>query len=229
MKVCALIPAFNEAATVGRVVSGAGAHVAQVLVVDDGSTDRTADLARDAGATVVRLERNEGKGTALRAGLSHVLRTDVTHVLFMDADLQHPPEEIPRLVGEAARSGAAMVIGERVFLRGRMPASRYWANVIGSWSLARLMGVDLKDTQSGFRLVRADVLRTLQLEARGYEFETELVVKLARRRARIAGVPVPAVYGTERSKLRPVRDTSRNVILAVIYRFWRSASREPRR
>ena len=229
MKVCALIPAFNEGSTVGRVVTGAARHVAQVLVVDDGSTDGTAERAREAGAEVLRLERNEGKGTAIRAGLAGVLRSDVTHVLFMDGDLQHPPEEIPRLLAEAAATGAAMVVAERLFVRDRMPASRYWANVVGSWALATLMGVDLTDTQSGFRLVRADVLRTLPIEARGYEFETELVVKLARRGARIARVSIPAVYGNERSKLRPVRDTSRNVILAVIYRFRREPTQEPHR
>lgn len=221
MKVCALIPAYNEAATIARVVTGAAPHVAQVLVVDDGSGDGTAEAAAAVGADVIRLDRNGGKGTAIRAGLARVLRGDATHVLFMDGDLQHQPQEIPRLVAEAAASGAAMVIGERVFDRETMPPSRYWANVIGSWALATLMGVDLKDTQSGFRLVRADALRTIALEATGYEFETELVVKLARRGARIARVPIAAVYGGEKSKIRPVRDTTRNVILALVYRFAR--------
>lgn len=225
MKVCALVPAFNEAATIAAVVRGASACVATVLVVDDGSTDGTAEAAAAAGAEVMRLGRNGGKGTAIRAGLSRVFESDATHVLFMDGDLQHRPEEIPALLAEAASSGAAMVIGERTFVREEMPASRYWANVVGSWALARLMGVDLSDTQSGFRVVRTDVLRRIPLEATGYEFETELVVKLARRGAHIAGVPVKAVYGGESSKLRPVRDTSRNVILAVVYRFGRRDGR----
>lgn len=221
MKVVALVPAHDEARSIAAVVTGALPHVARVVVVDDGSTDATADIAAAAGAEVIRLARNEGKGTAIRTGLRSVLTGDATHVLFMDGDLQHRPEEIPALVAEAERSGAAMVVGERVFVRERMPASRYWANVIGSWALATLMGVDLRDTQSGFRLVRTDALRSLDLEARGYEFETELVVKLARQGARLAGVPITAVYAGEKSKLRPVRDTSRNVILAIVYRFAR--------
>lgn len=225
MKVCALVPAYNEVASIAAVVRGAAANVADVLVVDDGSTDGTGDAAREAGAEVMRLDRNGGKGTAIRAGLSRVLRSDATHVLFMDGDLQHRPSEIPGLLAEAAATGAAMVIGERVFVREEMPASRYWANVIGSWALATLMGVDLKDTQSGFRVVRTDVLRQLSLEATGYEFETELVVKLARRGARIARVPIKAVYGGESSKIRPVRDTTRNVVLALAYRFLRRDGR----
>jgi hypothetical protein len=146
-------------------------------------------------------------------------------VLLMDGDMQHRPQEIPRLVAEATATGAAMVIGERVFVRDQMPASRYWANIIGSWALATLMGVDLKDTQSGFRLVRTDILKQLSLEATGYEFETELVVKLARRGAHIARVPVAAIYGNETSKIRPVRDTTRNIVLALVYRFLRRGGR----
>jgi glycosyltransferase involved in cell wall biosynthesis len=227
MKVCALVPAYNEARTIATVVQGAAAHVAQVLVVDDGSTDGTGEAAAAAGADVMRLAHNGGKGTAIRAGLSQVLAGTATHVLFMDGDLQHRPQEIPALLAEAAVTGAAMVIGERVFVRDEMPASRYWANVIGSWALATLMGVDLTDTQSGFRVVRTDVLRQLPLEATGYEFETELVVKLARRGAQIARVPIKAVYGAEKSKIRPVRDTTRNIILALVYRFFRRGGRGP--
>lgn len=225
MKVWALIPAYNEARTIADVVQGTAAHVARVLVVDDGSTDGTGEAARAAGADVMRLEPNGGKGTAIRAGLSRIFATDATHVLFMDGDLQHRPAEIPGLLAEAAATGAAMVIGERVFVRERMPASRYWANVIGSWALATLMGVDLRDTQSGFRVVRTDVLRTIDLEATGYEFETELVVKLARRGAHMARVPIAAVYGAEKSKIRPVRDTTRNIVLALVYRFLRRSRR----
>jgi glycosyltransferase involved in cell wall biosynthesis len=225
MKACALVPAFNEARTIAEVVRGTLAHVAQVLVVDDGSTDGTGEVAAAAGAEVMHLDRNRGKGAAIRAGLSRVLHSDVTHVLFMDGDLQHRPQEIPRLLAEAANTGAAMVIGERVFVRDDMPASRYWANVIGSWALATLMGVDLVDTQSGFRVVRTDVLREVPLEATGYEFETELVVKLARRREHIAGVAIKAVYAGERSKIRPVRDTTRNIVLALVYRFLRRSGR----
>ncbi len=227
MKVCAIIPVYNEATTIAAVVAGAARHVAHVVVADDGSTDGTDDVAASAGAEVVRLAHNRGKGTALRAGLAVVLPRDFTHVVFMDGDMQHRPDEIPALVAEATATGAAMVVGERVFVRDLMPASRYWANVIGSWALATLMGVELADTQSGFRLVRADVLRSLHLEATRYEFESELIVKLAKRGASIAGVPIAAVYAGQTSKIRPVRDTARNVGLAIAYRFSRDRGPQP--
>jgi glycosyltransferase involved in cell wall biosynthesis len=219
MKVAVLIPAFNEAEAIGQVVQGALAEVTRVLVVDDGSTDGTGDIAARAGAEVLRLPRNTGKGAAIRAGLERLSQGDTTHVLFMDGDLQHRADEIPRLIDAARRTGAALVIGERVFRREAMPPSRYWANVIGSWALSTFMGVRLADTQSGFRLVALEAIRDIPLTARGYEFETELIVKLTRRGATVVGVPVSAVYNGARSKLRPVRDTTRNVVLAIVYRF----------
>ena len=219
MKVVAVVPAFNEVGTIADVVRGAAAHVEAVLVVDDGSTDGTADAARSAGAEVLLLAGNQGKGSAVRAGLARLADSDVTHALLMDGDLQHRPDEIPRLLDAARRTGAALVVGERVFNRAAMPASRYWANVVGSWALASLLGVPLSDSQSGFRLIALDVARNLHLQGKGYEIETEMIVKMRRRRAKVVGVPVSAVYNGARSKLRPVRDTTRNILLAVFYRF----------
>lgn len=219
MKVVAVVPAFNEVGTIADVVRGAAPHVEAVLVVDDGSTDGTADAARAAGADVLSLTRNQGKGAAVRAGLTRLADSDVTHALLMDGDMQHRPDEIPRLLDAARETGATLVVGERVFNRAAMPASRYWANILGSRLLASLLGVPLSDTQSGFRLIALDVVRSLFLQGKGYEIETEMIVKMRRRRARVVGVPVSAVYNGSRSKLRPVRDTTRNVLLAVYYRF----------
>ena len=129
------------------------------------------------------------------------------------------PEEAGSLLAEAERSGADVVLGQRRFERDRMPASRYHANRIGSLALSRFLGVAVRDTQCGFRLFKADVLRSLPLTARGYDIETEMLVKLKRRGGVIASVPITAVYTGQRSKLRPVRDTTKTCFLAVYYRF----------
>jgi glycosyltransferase involved in cell wall biosynthesis len=218
-RVQALIPAFNEARTIADVVRRVRPFVAAVCVVDDGSTDTTGDAASAAGAEVVENTAGRGKGSAIRTGLARVLSTDCTHVLLIDADLQHLPEEAPRLIDEAERTGADVVLGERRFNRGAMPASRYYANRMGSRALSWFIGVAVQDTQCGYRLFRADALRNLRLRARGYDIETEMLVKLRRRGGRIASAPVTAVYTGQASKLRPVRDTTRTCFLAVYYRF----------
>jgi hypothetical protein len=126
---------------------------------------------------------------------------------------------VPALVAAGAEPDVDLVIGERTFSREAMPAARYYSNVVGSWALSKFIGVPVADTQSGFRLVRCAALRGIELTARGYEVETELLIRLMRRRARLRRVPVQAVYGVGPSKLRPVRDTTRTCLLAVKYRF----------
>jgi glycosyltransferase involved in cell wall biosynthesis len=219
MKAAALIPAFNEARTIAAVVTGVKGAVSHVLVVDDGSTDATADVARAAGAEVLSLGMNSGKGVAIRAGLERLFADTFTHVLFLDGDLQHQPDEASRLLEAAEQTGADLVVGERQFSRDGMPAARYHANRIGSRALSWFVGTSVRDTQCGFRVCRLDALRHLPLRARGYDIETEMLVKLRRRGARLAAVPVTAVYAAERSKLRPVRDTTRTCFLAVYYQF----------
>jgi glycosyltransferase involved in cell wall biosynthesis len=217
-RVAALIPAFNERGTIRDVVVGVRPHVDAVLVVDDGSTDGTSGIADDAGAEVLRHPSNRGKGQAVRSGMEALLARDFSHVLLMDADMQHLPHEAPALLQAARRTGAALVVGERQFDRERMPASRYYANRLGSRALSWFMGVPLGDTQCGYRVFRTDILRRMRLRATGYDIETEMLVKLGRLEGTIEHVPVSAVY-RGKSKLRPVRDTTRTCFLAVYYRF----------
>jgi glycosyltransferase involved in cell wall biosynthesis len=218
MKVAALIPALNEARTIGEVVSRIAPHVDTVFVVNDGSSDRTAEAARAAGAEVITHAQNGGKGRAVRSGLQRILPADYTHVLMLDGDLQHLPEEAPRLLQAARDTGADLVVGERQFRRDEMPASRYHANRIGSRALSGFMGVPLGDTQCGYRVFRTAIVKRMKLRATGYDIETEMLVKLGRLGGRIEHVPVTAVYGA-RSKLRPIRDTTRTCFRAVYYRF----------
>jgi glycosyltransferase involved in cell wall biosynthesis len=221
MTVWALIAAFNEAPSIAGVVSGVRPHVASVLVVDDGSTDGTAQAAASAGAAVIRHQANCGKGAAIRTGLATVLATDATHVLLLDGDGQHEPADAPHLI-DAARCGSVdFVLGERPFDRASMPRSRYWTNRISSRVISRyFVGAEVADAQSGYRLVATDLLRRLRLSARGYEIETEMLIKAARRGARLARVPISLRYEGAVSKLRPWRDTTRTCFLAVRYRFF---------
>ena len=219
MRVAAVIPAWNESGRVGTVVAGVRPLVDEVIVVDDGSNDGTAREAAEAGAVVLRHERNRGKGWAVRTGLAHVLTRDFTHVLLLDGDGQHRPADVPRLLAAGADDRVDLVVGARAFRKDVMPRARYYSNLLGSWALSRFVGTPVRDTQSGFRMVRCDRLRGLALSARGYEIETEMLIRLRQRGARVVSVPIETVYGVGPSKLRPVRDTTRTCLLAVRYRF----------
>jgi glycosyltransferase involved in cell wall biosynthesis len=219
MRTVALIPAFNEAKHIRAVLQGVRDVVDHVVIVDDGSTDGTGALARELGVEVISHTVNRGKGHAVRTGIEALAARDYTHILILDGDMQHLPSEAPRLIKAAADTGADLVLGERHFGRGGVPASRYHANRWGSRVLSWFIGVPLSDTQCGFRVVRVEALRGLQLRARGYDIETEMLVKLWRRGARITRVPVSAIYAGQVSKLRPIRDTTRTCFLAVYYRY----------
>ncbi|HET9406775.1 MAG TPA: glycosyltransferase family 2 protein [Candidatus Sulfotelmatobacter sp.] len=221
MNVCALIPAFNEAAHIEEVVGGVGKHVQEVVLVDDGSCDGTAEIARAAGATCLSSPTNSGKASALRIGIAYACKGDFTHVLFLDGDGQHEPEDIPAMTRAAAETGADLVIGARTFDRERMPRARYYSNTIGSKIASWMVGQEVKDSQCGFRLVRMDKLRQLTLRGTKYELEMEILIKISRMGGTIVHVPVRMVYddGQARSKMNPVRDTVRICFWSLAFRF----------
>jgi len=201
----ALVPAYNAAGSIADVVAGLLRHVPRVLVVVDGSMDGTGEAAARAGAEVLRLPANGGKGSAVRAGLGRLLASDATHVAFVDGDGQHDPEDLPGLL-DAAREGEQFVIGSRMDDPEATPAYRFRTNEIGSKILSRMTGLPIQDGQSGYRVLSADLLRKLDLNARGYIIETEILLKAARFVERFRHVPVRAIYGGP-SHYRPFRDT----------------------
>lgn len=219
MKVVGLVVAYDEEGTVEAVVARSLAFVPEVVVVDDGSNDATALRAERAGAKVLRHASNRGKGAAIRTGLKAVLKEDFSHVLFLDADLQHRPEDIPLLLEKARAGRGDFVVAERRFDRNGMPRSRYYANTIGSAVMSRIVGRSIRDSQTGFRLIRAELLRSIALTARRYEIEAEILVKLARLGVAPESVPIEASYDGARSKMRPVRDVFRICMLTMYYRY----------
>ena len=221
MRTCALIPAFNEAPYIADVVERAREHVAEVVVIDDGSGDGTADIARAAGATCLQLPENCGKASALRAGIAYARDLNFTYVITLDGDGQHLPEDIPVMLSVAKETGADLIIGARRFDRALMPRSRYFSNVIGSRLASALVGCEIRDSQSGFRLFRLDKLDERKLRSRCYELEMEILIKMARSGCTIAHAPICMVYddGQARSKMKPVRDTVRVCLWSLAFRF----------
>jgi glycosyltransferase involved in cell wall biosynthesis len=221
MRICALIPVYNEADIIADLVAAVRPQVDEVVVVDDGSQDGTGDRATRAGALCLRLDQNQGKGAAVRHALGRITTGDFTHVLFMDGDGQHRPEDIRSLVEQAEASGADLVIGARALDRSRMPRSRHFSNTVGSRLASWLVGRPVLDSQCGFRLIRIERLKTLRLRARRYELEMEMLIKLCRQGASVAHAPVALIYdgGRARSKMHPIRDTIRICLWSLAFRY----------
>ncbi len=215
MNVCALIPAYNEAATIARVVRGCAPHVAEVLVVDDGSADDTARLAEDAGAAVIVHTRNAGKGAAIRTGFASVRGGEFDAVVLLDGDGQHDTSEIPRFIQAAERTGAAIVLGDRMGDVTSMPALRRWTNRTTSAILSRLTRQPIRDSQCGFRLLRTRVLADIDLKTTRYDTESEILLQAARAGHRIVNLPIATIYHAAPSHIRPGRDTWRFIRLVL--------------
>lgn len=218
MKIAALIPAFREETHIAEVVSETGKYLPDILVVDDGSGDRTAELAKQAGAQVLANPRNMGKGASLVEGMNKLFGDGYDAALCLDADGQHLPAEIPRFL--QAAENADLVIGNRMSDIERMPFARLWTNRVTSRILSSLAGVRVPDTQCGFRLVRREAWRGVAVHSRNYDFEGEMIVAMGRAGFRIASVPVSTIYGDEVSSINPVRDTVR--FFKMAWRLWRT-------
>lgn len=213
----AIIAALDEAGAIGEVVRGCLRHVDEVVVVDDGSRDDTAERAKAAGARVLRNEHNRGKGASLRRAAAEA-RGDV--LVTIDGDGQDDPCDVPALLGAIA-GGADLVIGSR--FRGELrPGAITMANRLGNLALTAtldlLYGVRLTDTQAGLRAIRRALWQRLPLRAARYEVETEVLVRALQAGARVVEVPVTRrARAHGRSALHGLRDGSR--ILACMLRL----------
>lgn len=218
--VIAVLPAYECEDSVGPVVSGLRRHLRTVIVVDDGSRDDTSGEAGEAGAVVETLSRNRGKGFALRRGIERALQRGPEAILLLDADGQHDPADCPKLIDVWDGEAADLVIGTRLQNREEIPSVRYWTNYIGSRILSWMTGLDLRDSQSGYRLLSAELVDALSLESDGYAIESEMLIKAAHRGARVAHVPVETIYRAEVSHFEPLRDTVRISCRAIYFKVF---------
>jgi glycosyltransferase involved in cell wall biosynthesis len=223
--VSVILPAYNEERTIAGVIGGCRAALpppSEIVVVDDGSTDATAVRAEEAGARVIRVGRNRGKGHALRLGIE---RSGGDVLVFLDADGQDDPHEIPLLLA-ALEAGADLVVGSR-FLGRFDPGAITTINRYGNRALTGvvnvLFGSRLTDTQAGFRAVRRNLFNRMALEAQRYDIETDLLLQAMRVGGRVVEVPVRRAarhHGT--SGLNPIIDGVR-----ILTRIFRVRFRQP--
>lgn len=204
-----VIPCLNESASIAAIVSAARQWQPTVLVVDDGSADRTAQIAENAGAVVLLHAKNCGKGAALQTGLAHALQSGFDWVVTMDGDGQHRPEDLPAFLRCAEQTGATMVVGNRMGEAWKMPWLRRTVNRAMSWMISRCAGRFLPDTQSGFRLIHLPTWAALSLQSKKFEVESEMLLAFLAAGERVEFVPVQVCHSERASHIRPLADTWR--------------------
>ena len=210
MTMAAVIPAYNERVHIADVIRRTRAKIDNVLVVDDGSSDATAERARDAGAEVIVHPQNRGKGESIKTGLRYWLDRQIDFVIILDADGQHRPEEIERFVAAAVSAALPkLILGNRMNDIQSMPLVRRIVNGYMSRKISRVCGQKIPDTQCGFRMVHRDLIPDLLNGAERFDYETEMLIVASRKGFRIESVPISTVYSDEVSSIHPVRDTIR--------------------
>ncbi len=219
LKTAAVIPAYNEEKHIGEVARRTRQNLADVLVVDDGSADKTAERAREAGAQVIVHEQNKGKGETIKTGLRHWMDRQFDLVVILDADGQHRPEEIDRFIAAAlSPDQPKLVLGNRMKDVSSMPLVRRFVNRWMSQQISAVCGQEIPDTQCGYRLLHRQLIPELLGGAARFDYETEMLIIASRKGFRIVSVPISTVYSDEVSSVHPVRDTIRFFKLMRRYR-----------
>ncbi len=193
MKIVAVIPAYNEEQTIADVLKRTRPFVSEMIVVNDGSRDRTAEIALENGAIVVSHLVNRGLGAAIGTGFAAAKKRNADALITLDADGQHDPSEIPKFVS-AIENGANVVIGSRMLSRTGMPWYRQVANILGNLSTLFLFGAWVTDSQSGFRAFSKLAFETIEVKTNGMEVSSELIADAHEKKFSIVEVPIQAIY-----------------------------------
>lgn len=222
--IAAVIPAYNAGAKIAGVIDGLRGRVDLVVVVNDGSSDDTVRVARAAGAEVVEHAVNSGLGCALRTGFAAALERGADLVVTLDADGQHSPDDIGRVVSRLIANHCEVVIGSRLTDRSqwaRFPRLRLLGNLVLTWLTNAASGQRVTtDSQSGYRAFTREALMALDLRATHMAISSEIVLECVRTGNRIAEVPIEATYEDEVSAQRFFRDPLM-IIGLVMARWWR--------
>ncbi len=207
LRIAVVIPAYQAAATVGAVVAGART-MAPVYLVDDGSTDGTGNAGRERGATLLTHATNRGKGAALATGIAAALAGGAEVIVTLDADGQHPPEAIPRLVAPIAAGRADLVLGARA-RSGAMPLPRRLTNWLSARLASRIGGQGVSDAQTGFRAFTREVAQQVRPAEERYDYETAFLLGALHAGCRVTCVAIPTIYDAAESHFRLWSDTWR--------------------
>lgn len=214
---CVIIPAYNASKTIGSVVNGALKYVSKVIVADDGSLDDTATAASRAGADVIKIDRNKGKGNALRVLFQKAMEDEYNAVISMDADSQHDYDDIPLFINEHNMYRENIIVGTRMHEKEKIPKARYNSMHIARFYISLAANQFVEDTQCGFRLYPLSLIKKLCLTTEKYVTETEILIKSGDMGEAIRFVNIKTIYGENGSHFRPIMDITAITAYVISY------------
>ncbi|OGW42901.1 MAG: hypothetical protein A2Y66_00230 [Nitrospirae bacterium RBG_13_41_22] len=215
--ICVVIPAYNASRTVGDVTRGALKHISRVFVADDGSIDATGVNASAAGAEVITIDMNKGKGNALKLLFQRAMKDGYDAVVSMDADGQHDPDEIPKFIAMHDMYPDSIITGSRMHEREKIPRSRYNSMRIARFYISLVANQFIEDTQCGFRLYPLSLIKEIQLVTGKYVTETELLMKAGDMGVTIKLVNIRTIYNENGSYFRPIADITNITAYVISY------------
>ena len=213
MKNIVLMPVYNSANYLKSLIDKINHLDIDILVVDDGSTDSSAEIALEAKVQVLSHVSNRGKGAAIRTGVEHLKDLDYGLIIIMDSDGQHEPEEIGNFINKYNETKAPVIVGNRMADTERMPFLRKATNKFMSGIISKICHQCIPDSQCGFRLIKKTVLDDIHLKSSNYEIESEMLIQASRKGYKIDSVPISTVYREEKSYINPFIDTCRLIKL----------------
>jgi len=204
-----IIPTHNEARTIGHIVGALDKKGFRVVVVDDGSGDNTIVEANKFGAEVIAYSKNVGKGRSVREGLEYALENNCEAAITMDGDGQHSIDDIDKFIDEYKKSGADLILGNRLHNPRKMPFVRRCTNFIMSFIISLLIIERIEDSQCGYRLISRKGIEKMNLITTKYEIESEMLMEAKRRGLKMSSVNINSIYEGETSQINPFLDTFR--------------------
>ena len=217
LQCCVIIPTFNNANTLQAVIDDVRKYVSVIVVVNDGSTDKTSDvLSACSGVTVISYKPNKGKGYALRKGFKHAVASGFRYAITLDSDGQHMAADIPLFLDEIQRYPESLIVGSRLLMHENMPGGSTFANKFSNFWFRLQTGVNLPDTQSGFRLYPLNKIADMHFVTNRYEAELEMLVRAAWRGINLINIAIRVYYPPVEARVshfRPYKDFFRISVL----------------
>jgi glycosyltransferase involved in cell wall biosynthesis len=214
LKIALLIPVYNESKNISKLIQRLEYPKKDIIIVDDGSTDNTYKIIEKTGVVVLKHNKNLGKGYAQRTGFEYAIKKGYEYVITLDGDGQHNPQEIPLFINRIKETREDIILGERRVSLKTMPIPRYFANLIVSFIVSFFSHQAIRDAQSGYRAISAQVMQKVPLTTSHFEMECEILIRAAKLGYRIGSIPISTIYQQEKSKIKPFIDTVRFIILA---------------